>query len=71
MTETNVEYDIEQFKWVAAHEFGHILGVGDAYTSRKSKDVISIYNVFGTELQEIDIEKVLTAWETGRFQKWP
>ncbi|MNW61481.1 hypothetical protein D3C74_395430 [compost metagenome] len=41
-------YSIGDFKWVSAHEFGHILGVNDAYSSKNSTDGTSINNGFGT-----------------------
>jgi len=64
-------YSISQFMWVSAHEFGHILGVSDAYNTKNSTGVTSIYNVFGTKVQEGDIAMVLNAWSTGKWQKWP
>ena len=64
-------YSFEDFKWVAAHEFGHILGVGDAYSSKNSTGARSIFNEFGTEVQEDDITMVLNAWNTGKWQRWP
>jgi len=63
-------YASDQFKWVAAHEFGHLLGVGDAYSSKNSTGVTSIFNNFGTSVQAGDISKVLKAQSTGKWQKW-
>ncbi|MGO4548543.1 hypothetical protein AB4Z29_27515 [Paenibacillus sp. 2TAB23] len=63
-------YSSSDFMWVSAHEFGHTLGVGDAYSSKNSTDVTSIYNHFGTGVQEIDIRMVLNAWSTGKYQRW-
>jgi hypothetical protein len=67
---TGTVYTSDQFKWVSAHEFGHILGVGDAYNSKNSTGVTSIFNVFGTCVQQGDIDKVLAAWSTNKWQKW-
>ena len=61
-------YRYSQFTWVSAHEFGHILGVADAYT--ENADVVSIFNEFGTNVQNIDIEKVLRAFILNQLQKW-
>jgi len=63
-------YSMSQFMWVSAHEFGHVLGVGDAYNSKNSTGVTSIYNGFGTGVQAGDIAMVLKAWSTGKWQKW-
>jgi RHS repeat-associated protein len=65
-------YDPCSYKYVAAHEFGHALGVGDAYNSKNNTDVTSIYNEFYTKVQDVDIKKVLEAWRSkrGKWQKW-
>ena len=68
---TGTIYTADQFKWVSAHEFGHILGVGDAYNSKNSTGVTSIFNEFGTGVQPGDIAKVLNAWSTKKWQSWP
>jgi len=64
-------YTATEFEWVSAHEFGHILGVGDAYNSQNSTGVKSIYQAFGTGVQPGDISKVLQAQSTGQWQIWP
>jgi len=66
----NVDYSNAKFQWVAAHEFGHLLGVRDNYTCPASKQVKSIMNVFGTNVQNIDVEKVLLAFSKNKLQGW-
>ena len=63
-------YSVMDFMWVSAHEFGHNLGVVDAYSSKNGKNVISIYNEFRTGAQETDIDMILKAWDTGKRQGW-
>jgi len=54
-------YSANTYKWVAAHEFGHILGVDDVYNVEKCKqNTKSILNR-STEVQDVDITKVLKA----------
>lgn len=67
---TQTIYTASQFKYTSAHEFGHILGVGDAYNSENKENIISIFNVFGTRVQEGDITKVLNAWNSNKWQTW-
>lgn len=67
----SAQYTVEEYQWVAVHEFGHLLGVRDAYNSKEEDKIVSIYNKFWTEVQENDIKKVLTAWDTGKMQIWP
>ena len=50
------DYEKEEFMWVSAHEFGHLLGVKDI-TSVKS-----IFNEFRTEVQDIDLNLVMLAF---------
>ena len=64
-------YTVDNFKWVAAHEFGHILGVGDMYINPDYAGVKSIFNNFGTPVYKRDIDMVLKAWNTGEWQAWP
>jgi RHS repeat-associated protein len=64
-------YSTDEYKFVAAHEFGHTLGVGDVYRSFSGWTTPSIFNrYFGTGVQEGDMAKVLRAWKTGKWQKW-
>ena len=67
----SLTYTVSQFKYASAHEFGHILGVGDAYNSKNSTNVTSVFNKFGTHVQEGDIAMVLNAWNSNKWQKWP
>ena len=69
--ETGKILTIDEYKWVAAHEFGHILGVRDAYDSAASSHITSIFNGLGTGVQPDDIAKILRAQTTGRKQDWP
>lgn len=62
------DYSMQSFMWVAAHEFGHLLGVYDAYT--KENPPKSIFNEFGTLLQNKDLEKVLYAFIYNSIQSW-
>ena len=65
-------YTADDFKWVSAHEFGHILGVGDMYTNPNYTGIMSIFNgyVGDWNVQGIDITKVLDAKKIKRWQKW-
>ena len=66
-----VPYDEDKLKWVAAHEFGHILGVKDYYTSHSDDDdFISLFNIFGHPLTGTDIEMVLRAFGNGFASSW-
>ena len=66
----NYIYSPDDFKYVSAHEFGHILGVDDVYDTAVADKVTSIMNAFGTAVQSRDIEKVLSAFSSGKWQKW-
>lgn len=48
-----------------------MFGVGDAYNSENSTGITSIYNTFGTRVQEGDIRMVLNAWNENKWQVWP
>jgi RHS repeat-associated protein len=65
-------YSADQFRWVSAHEFGHLLGVADMYTNTDYKGVESIFNGYmgQYDLQARDIQKVLDAWSSGSWQTW-
>jgi len=75
---TGSDYSLDQFESVAAHEFGHILGVDDLYN--KPQDIRdkyapasnpSIYNqAFGVQASDIDLEKILTAFSEDKWQTW-
>ena len=65
--------------WIAAHEFGHVLGIGDAYPAVAGSPITDVYhnnirsimNKFGTHAQGIDIEMALKAYTTDTWQAWP
>nr|WP_281358140.1 RHS repeat-associated core domain-containing protein [Saccharibacillus qingshengii] len=58
------------FKWTAAHEFGHVLGVGDAYNLPKNKQPFSIFTAAGIPVQNKDMERVLEAFKYNKFYKF-
>jgi len=71
---TEAAYSGEDYMWVSAHEFIHILGVDDSYNTpyaKENPDFISITNKFGTPVQSDDIAKVLEAYNTNTWQMWP
>lgn len=59
---TNYFYSQDDFKYVAAHEFGHILGVDDIYDTQYSSSVVSIFNEFNTPVKNVDVEMFLLAF---------
>ena len=67
-------YSLGSFKWVASHEFGHMLGVGDIHIYRGrysgAYDKQSIMATFGVNVHAIDIEMALRAWERNAWQAW-
>ena len=69
-------YSLRSFKHVAAHEFGHVLGIGDAYDAHYR----CFYEAPGTELFMMnrnasvdpqELEMVLRAHTTKRMQFFP
>ena len=66
----NPRYNVDQFKWIAAHEFGHILGVLDAYPDNPGLPTIFNEPAYKYTVQEIDIMMVLLAWKIGKAQEW-
>lgn len=60
------DYNLNGIKYVSAHEFGHILGVADIYNTKYTK-VTSVYNQFGTPVQNCDVEMVLMSF---LFNSW-
>ena len=63
-------YTVSWFRWAAAHEFGHVLGVDDAYNSKSSSGKGGIFDAIYNRVQQKDMDMVLRAWSTGRWQKW-
>ena len=69
-TSPSHRYSFDGFKWVAAHEFGHALGIGDArYVMDATFE--SIMNVFGMSTSPYDIVKMLEAAFQNTWQRWP
>ena len=60
----------KNFKWSAAHEFGHLLGIRDNYTQPENKRVTSIMNERDTNVQNIDVRKMLYAFGKNKVQGW-
>ncbi|MDR2572322.1 MAG: InlB B-repeat-containing protein [Oscillospiraceae bacterium] len=64
-------YSLEDFMWVSAHEFGHILGIGDMYGDYSILNILSIMNDnFSVSVQPRDIKMALIAWERNEWQTW-
>ncbi|MDR0812602.1 MAG: Ig-like domain-containing protein [Oscillospiraceae bacterium] len=61
-------YSDSSFQWTVSHEFGHALGIADAYNTNPT--ITSIMNRFGTKVQNVDIQKMLRAFETNTWQTW-
>ena len=59
-------YTGEQFAWVSAHEFGHVLGTNDVGETNGN----SIMGKFTTRLHARDIERVLLAFRHNVYQTW-
>ena len=69
-SETSPHFTLDQFKWVAAHEFGHIMGLADARGLAPGEPHFSIMRDFKELLHENDIRMLLEAWRTGKWQTW-
>lgn len=65
-------YSFKNYQIVAAHEFGHILGIKGGYNNPKGRDAWSIMSKQWETGRAtlIDIQKALQAWSTGRVQGW-
>jgi RHS repeat-associated protein len=77
-------YSADDFKVVAAHEFGHILGIDDGYKNTTHRTYNSImcdpwsrrgerrerYNETFGKASSLDIEKAVEAFRNKKFQKW-
>lgn len=44
-------------KWIAAHEFGHVFGLDDAYTLKNKFKPMSIMNDYWTHVQSIPLKE--------------
>ena len=67
---------LSRFEQVAAHEFGHILGIGDAYDAwyrffYQMKGVSTYMMCYNRKVQNEEIEMVLRAHMTRRMQFFP
>ena len=60
-----------EIKYVAAHEFGHILGVGDARDADDIAPNNDLMRVAGGITSALDIELMLKAQKTNQYQSWP
>jgi RHS repeat-associated protein len=73
---TGTNYSAEQFMIMAAHEFGHNLGIRDGYKDAVTQYYDSIMcDQFGyrngtTKASALDIAKMLIAFEEKKAQKW-
>lgn len=68
--------NLRRFEQVAAHEFGHLLGIGDAYDAwyrffYQAEDVSSYMMCYNRKVQDEEIEMVLRAHLTKRMQYFP
>ena len=70
-------YSADDFKVVAAHEFGHNLGIGDGYNHETYKYYNSIMcdqwgsrNGTRGRASSLDITKAVNAFKTRKHQKW-
>ena len=63
----NNQEDLNRFRWVAAHEFGHILGLRDWYVFPEPLPY-SIMSDQGTYVQDRDVEAVIRAFATMERQ---
>jgi hypothetical protein len=69
-------YSSANLKILAAHEFGHILGIQDGYNDKNTRNINSIMcdqwgERNGTrKVTGLDIEKALDAYNTNTAQSW-
>ena len=67
---SNHLYTEQELKWVAAHEFGHLMGVDDYYTKYPNSTKNSIFNNFGDYVTSEDVGKVLYAFINQTKALW-
>lgn len=61
-------FSLDRYKHTVAHEFGHVVGLYDAYNLKEH--ITSIMNRSGTHLQNIDVQKVTEAFRNNRRSLW-
>lgn len=69
-------YSLRRFEQVAAHEFGHVLGIGDAYDAHyrffyQAPEVTSYMMCYNNTVNPIELEMVLKAHLRKRMQYFP
>ena len=57
-------------KWEIAHEFGHVLGIGDYYTSYRNQTFRSIMNRTYDPVTDADVSKLLEVIKKGEYVRW-
>lgn len=77
---TNYNYSYDDFRITVAHEFGHILGIGDGYYNKDTQSLNSIMcDVWGDsnhisrknrKATSLDIKKALDAYKSNKWQDW-
>ena len=68
--------NLYRFEQVAAHEFGHVLGLGDAYDAHyrffyQLPNVSSYMMCYNRKVQDQEVEMLLRAHLTRRMQYFP
>lgn len=69
---TGAFYSQSDFQVMAAHEFGHILGIADGYASASTRNINSIMcNTWvARKATSKDIQKALSAYKYNKTQYW-
>ena len=67
-------YSKEYFGYIAAHEFGHVLGIADLYNDTifdiKPDSIMNDHGLVGGQAQDVDFAMMLRAQATGVWQPW-